>query len=153
MTYALTRLICVDLPARIREREDQIARNAVSLAVHTKAKPQPCLSNFGGDFGCFDLFCQGLFLGDVCWILTLKLYLYSFAYSGKKEDYLYHELDIGVDCDSRIALVGPNGCGKSTLLKLMARTAHSSVHSSIHRSLHLVQSSIHRSPRSHKPPP
>jgi len=25
-----------------------------------------------------------------------------------------------VDCDSRIALVGPNGCGKSTLLKLMA---------------------------------
>lgn len=33
----------------------------------------------------------------------------SFAYSGKKEDYLYHELDIGVDCDSRIALVGPNG--------------------------------------------
>ena len=44
----------------------------------------------------------------------------SFSYSGKKEEYLYHELDIGVDCDSRIALVGPNGCGKSTLLKLMA---------------------------------
>lgn len=24
-----------------------------------------------------------------------------------------------VDCESRIAVVGPNGCGKSTLLKLL----------------------------------
>mmetsp|Transcript_8 Transcript_8/g.7 ORF Transcript_8/g.7 Transcript_8/m.7 type:complete len:619 (+) Transcript_8:233-2089(+) len=45
----------------------------------------------------------------------------AFSYSGKKEDYLYEKLNIGVDCDSRIALVGPNGCGKSTLLKLMSR--------------------------------
>eukprot|EP00928_Gymnodinium_smaydae_P100037 TRINITY_DN970_c2_g1_i3.p1 TRINITY_DN970_c2_g1~~TRINITY_DN970_c2_g1_i3.p1 ORF type:complete len:610 (-),score=156.76 TRINITY_DN970_c2_g1_i3:249-2078(-) len=44
----------------------------------------------------------------------------SFSYSGKKEDYLYKDLDLAVDCDSRIALVGPNGCGKSTLLKLMS---------------------------------
>lgn len=43
----------------------------------------------------------------------------SFSYSGKKEDYLYQDLSIAVDYDSRIALVGPNGCGKSTLLKLM----------------------------------
>jgi len=43
-----------------------------------------------------------------------------FAYSGKPEDYLYKDLDIGIDCDSRVALVGPNGCGKSTLLKLMS---------------------------------
>mmetsp|Transcript_64213 Transcript_64213/g.143506 ORF Transcript_64213/g.143506 Transcript_64213/m.143506 type:complete len:715 (-) Transcript_64213:805-2949(-) len=43
----------------------------------------------------------------------------SFAYSGKKEDYLYTGLEFGLDCDSRIALVGPNGAGKSTLLKLM----------------------------------
>jgi len=44
----------------------------------------------------------------------------SFAYSGKPDDYLYHKINLGVDCDSRIALVGPNGCGKSTLLKLMS---------------------------------
>jgi ATP-binding cassette subfamily F protein 2 len=46
----------------------------------------------------------------------------SFAYSGdlKVGDVLYKDLDIGVDCDSRIALVGPNGSGKSTLLKLMS---------------------------------
>jgi len=43
----------------------------------------------------------------------------AFAYSGKKEDYLYRDLNFGVDMDSRIALVGPNGAGKSTLLKLM----------------------------------
>jgi len=30
----------------------------------------------------------------------------SFAYSGKKEDYLYTNLEFGIDCDSRIALVG-----------------------------------------------
>jgi ATP-binding cassette subfamily F protein 2 len=43
----------------------------------------------------------------------------SFAYSGKMEDALYKNLELGIDSDSRIALVGPNGAGKSTLLKLM----------------------------------
>ncbi|GAQ87542.1 abc transporter [Klebsormidium nitens] len=44
----------------------------------------------------------------------------SFSYSGKEEDMLYRNLEFGIDCDSRLALVGPNGAGKSTLLKLMA---------------------------------
>jgi len=44
----------------------------------------------------------------------------GFSYSGKKEDYLYENLNLAVDYDSRIALVGPNGCGKSTLVKLMS---------------------------------
>lgn len=43
----------------------------------------------------------------------------SFAYSGKAEDDLYKNLDLGFDMDSRAALVGPNGVGKSTLLRLM----------------------------------
>jgi hypothetical protein len=33
----------------------------------------------------------------------------SFAYSGKKEDYLYRHLELSVDLDSRIAVIGPNG--------------------------------------------
>ncbi|PSS22586.1 hypothetical protein M430DRAFT_137970 [Amorphotheca resinae ATCC 22711] len=43
----------------------------------------------------------------------------TFSYSGKPEDDLYRHLDLGVDMDSRTALVGPNGVGKSTLLRLM----------------------------------
>jgi ATP-binding cassette subfamily F protein 2 len=41
-----------------------------------------------------------------------------FGYPGKKP--LYKKLDLGIDLDSRIALVGPNGAGKTTLLKLMS---------------------------------
>jgi len=43
----------------------------------------------------------------------------SFAYSGDMKDSLYHGVNLGIDMDSRVALVGPNGAGKSTLLKLM----------------------------------
>jgi ATP-binding cassette subfamily F protein 2 len=50
---------------------------------------------------------------------VLAFHNVSFSYSGKKEDHLYEKLELGVDLDSRIALVGPNGAGKSTLLKLM----------------------------------
>ncbi len=41
----------------------------------------------------------------------------SFAYPGCEA--LYHNLDLGIDLDSRIALVGPNGAGKTTFVKLM----------------------------------
>ncbi|RDW78304.1 putative ABC transporter ATP-binding protein ARB1 [Coleophoma crateriformis] len=43
----------------------------------------------------------------------------TFSYSGNSKDDLYRNLDLGVDMDSRTALVGPNGVGKSTLLRLM----------------------------------
>lgn len=35
------------------------------------------------------------------------------------QNYIYKNLDFGVDLDTRVALVGPNGAGKSTLLKLI----------------------------------
>lgn len=44
----------------------------------------------------------------------------SFGYSPDK--ILYEHIELGVDSDSRVALVGPNGAGKSTLLKLMTGT-------------------------------
>eukprot|EP00929_Paragymnodinium_shiwhaense_P084185 TRINITY_DN449_c0_g1_i5.p1 TRINITY_DN449_c0_g1~~TRINITY_DN449_c0_g1_i5.p1 ORF type:complete len:610 (+),score=198.80 TRINITY_DN449_c0_g1_i5:89-1918(+) len=50
---------------------------------------------------------------------VLAFHNVSFSYSGRKEDHLYEKLELGVDLDSRVALVGPNGAGKSTLLKLM----------------------------------
>jgi len=46
----------------------------------------------------------------------------DFAYPSNLNKYLFKKLDLGVDLDSRIALVGPNGAGKSTLLKLMTGT-------------------------------
>jgi len=42
-----------------------------------------------------------------------------FAYASDKDNEIYHDLDFGIDLDSRVALVGPNGAGKSTLVKLM----------------------------------
>ena len=41
------------------------------------------------------------------------------AHASSQGMVLLQDLEFGVDCDSRIALVGPNGAGKSTLLKLM----------------------------------
>jgi ATP-binding cassette, subfamily F, member 2 len=60
----------------------------------------------------------------------------SFSYSGKKEDYLYTDLEFGIDQDSRIALVGPNGVGKSTLLKLLIGSIQP-VEGSVSRHSHL----------------
>ncbi|CAF1415374.1 unnamed protein product, partial [Didymodactylos carnosus] len=42
----------------------------------------------------------------------------SFRYSDTSE-WIYTNLDFGIDLDTRVALVGPNGAGKSTLLKLI----------------------------------
>ena len=67
----------------------------------------------------------------------------SFAYSGKEEDFLYDGLELGVDCDSRVALVGPNGCGKSTLLKLMTGELSPTV-GTVTRHPHLVLGKYHQ---------
>lgn len=42
----------------------------------------------------------------------------SFKYS-EAQDFIYKNLEFGIDLDTRLALVGPNGAGKSTLLKLL----------------------------------
>ncbi|KAL8774883.1 MAG: hypothetical protein Q9194_003930 [Teloschistes cf. exilis] len=60
----------------------------------------------------------------------------TFGYSGKPQDHLYENLDLGVDMDSRTALVGPNGVGKSTLLRLMTGKL-STVSGTVARHTHL----------------
>merc|ERR1711976_1037952 len=41
----------------------------------------------------------------------------TFGYPGQPN--LFENVELGVDMDSRISIVGPNGVGKSTLLKLL----------------------------------
>ncbi|XP_014768594.1 ATP-binding cassette sub-family F member 1 [Octopus bimaculoides] len=39
-------------------------------------------------------------------------------------DYIFQDLDFGIDMSSRVAIVGPNGVGKSTFLKLLTKELH-----------------------------
>ncbi|EFA86298.1 putative non-transporter ABC protein [Heterostelium album PN500] len=48
----------------------------------------------------------------------LRFHNVSFGYPGRPT--MFKELDIGIDMDRKIALVGMNGVGKSTLIKLLA---------------------------------
>ena len=43
------------------------------------------------------------------------------ADGSKEKPYLLDSLDFGVDCSSRVAIVGPNGVGKSTFLNVMMK--------------------------------
>jgi len=67
----------------------------------------------------------------------------GFSYDGKIEHALYTNLSLGVDLDSRIALVGPNGAGKSTLLKLMAADLDP-IAGAIRRHIHLSMGRFHQ---------
>jgi ATP-binding cassette subfamily F protein 2 len=48
----------------------------------------------------------------------------SFKYPGG--EYLYENVDFGIDLQTRVCLVGPNGAGKTTLFKLICGQLHSS---------------------------
>ncbi|KAJ7484606.1 P-loop containing nucleoside triphosphate hydrolase protein [Mycena latifolia] len=68
----------------------------------------------------------------------------AFAYSGKKEDYLYENLSFGIDMDARIAILGANGTGKSTLLHLITGALQPSAGTiSKHAALKLAKYSQH----------
>ena len=49
----------------------------------------------------------------------LGLHEVSFHYDGCEGQWLFKDVDFGIDMQSRICIVGPNGVGKSTLLKLL----------------------------------
>ncbi|KAJ7070325.1 P-loop containing nucleoside triphosphate hydrolase protein [Mycena belliarum] len=68
----------------------------------------------------------------------------AFAYSGKKQDYLYENLSFGIDMDARIAILGANGTGKSTLLHLITGALQPSAGTvSKHAALKLAKYSQH----------
>ena len=48
---------------------------------------------------------------------VLQLVDVAFGYPGKPQ--LFSKVHLGIDMESRVALVGPNGIGKSTLLKII----------------------------------
>ena len=66
----------------------------------------------------------------------------SFAYSGDLSSgpVLFRDLDVAVDCDSRIALVGANGSGRKT----HTHTIHPSLSLSLKTHVHRGMSMIHR---------
>ena len=53
----------------------------------------------------------------------LQFWDVSFKYSAKEEP-LFQNLNLGIDMESRVALLGANGVGKSTLLKLMGKITY-----------------------------
>ena len=55
---------------------------------------------------------------------VIQLQDVTFGYDVKdgKKVPLFHNVELGIDQDSRVALVGPNGAGKSTLLNLIMRS-------------------------------
>lgn len=52
-------------------------------------------------------------------VLPFKNVSFQYPSADPSLGMLLQNLEFGVDCDSRVALVGPNGAGKSTILKLM----------------------------------
>ncbi|KAG2538929.1 hypothetical protein PVAP13_9NG370500 [Panicum virgatum] len=49
----------------------------------------------------------------------LQLIEVGFSYPGRP-DFKLSDVDVGIDMETRVAIVGPNGAGKSTLLNLLA---------------------------------
>lgn len=74
---------------------------------------------------------------------VLAFYDVGFAYSGLEKDMLYSGVSLGVQMDSRVAIVGPNGAGKSTLLKLMAGDITPTL-GEVRRHLHLKLGRYHQ---------
>ena len=68
---------------------------------------------------------------------------YPSQHEGDANPVLYENLNLGVDCDTRVALVGPNGCGKSTLLRLMSGEL-SPTKGTVSRHQHLVMGQYHQ---------
>ncbi len=60
----------------------------------------------------------------------------SFSIEGKE---ILRKIDMSVDSDSRIALVGPNGCGKSSLIRLICgENVPTSGHKHVHNKLRVA---------------
>eukprot|EP01090_Pellita_catalonica_P020614 TRINITY_DN7453_c0_g1_i1.p1 TRINITY_DN7453_c0_g1~~TRINITY_DN7453_c0_g1_i1.p1 ORF type:complete len:700 (-),score=165.54 TRINITY_DN7453_c0_g1_i1:103-2178(-) len=68
-------------------------------------------------------------------VLQVKDVSFAYDYDPQKPDeaaYLFENINIGVDLDSRVAVVGKNGVGKSTLMKLLTKDLDPNVGEVLH---------------------
>jgi ATPase subunit of ABC transporter with duplicated ATPase domains len=105
--------------ARFGHGAKNLAKQAQSrMKMLQKIQDEPCEVDFDDPYLKLD-FPSASTLPPPCISVTNVAFAYPLADGTVPDKPLYKDLNFGLDCDSRVAIVGPNGAGKSTFLKLL----------------------------------